>query len=67
MKSKNKNPQDATLKNVRAAKKREGELQERIKKLEKQYDLCWTGVEMIFVELSEIWAAIDLKRKKGKK
>lgn len=38
MKKKTKNKQDATMVNVRAAKKRESKLEKRIKELEKRID-----------------------------
>lgn len=38
MKKKTKNKQDATIVNVRAAKKRESKLEKRIKELERKVD-----------------------------
>lgn len=44
MKKKTKNKQDATIVNVRAAKKRESKLEKRIALLEKKVVILWLSV-----------------------
>ena len=38
----------------------------RLEKLEKDHHVTWTGVRVLMVEMSEVWAAIQPNRK-GKK